>query len=187
MTIQEVQGIRKQFEYYRLLADKTLLLLSQEELNWQYNEESNSIAMLMRHISGNLASRFSDFFTEDGEKEWRDRDSEFATGVYNKHELITNWEKSWTILFQVLDSITPENIACVVKIRNQEHTVAEALFRQLAHYPYHIGQLVFIGKLIKNKEWQSLSIPRNQSQEYNEKKFSTPDSDSHFTDDYLIK
>lgn len=187
MTIQEVQGIRKQFEYYRMLADKTILLLSQEELNWQYNEESNSIAMLMRHITGNLASRFTNFFTEDGEKKWRDRDSEFAVGIYNRHELITNWDKGWNILFDVLDSITPENIETVVKIRNQDHTVGEALYRQLAHYPYHIGQIVYIGKLIKNEAWHSLSIPRNKSNDYNQEKFNNPNLDTHFTDDYLKK
>jgi len=130
MTTQEVQGIRKQFEYYRMLADKTILLLSQEELNWQYNEESNSIAMLMRHITGNLLSRFTDFFTTDGEKDWRNRDDEFAAGHYNRHELITNWEKGWAVLFAVLDSITSENIDSIVKIRNQNHTVGEALYRQ---------------------------------------------------------
>lgn len=187
MTTQEVQGIRKQFEYYRTLADKTILLLSQEELNWQYNEESNSIAMLMRHITGNLASRFTNFFTEDGEKPWRDRDGEFAVGTYNRHELITNWDKSWTILFDVLDAITADNVEAVVKIRNQDHTVGEALYRQLAHYPYHIGQIVYIGKLIKNEAWHSLSIPRNKSKDYNQEKFNNPNSDTHFTDDYLKK
>ena len=187
MTINEVQGIRKQFEYYRMLADKTILLLSEEELNWQCDKESNSIAILMRHITGNLASRFTNFLTEDGEKPWRDRDSEFAIGYYNRHELITNWDKAWTVLFDVLDSLTDENITAVVKIRNQDHTVGEALYRQLAHYPYHIGQIVFIGKLIKKSAWQSLSIPRNKSNDYNQEKFNNPSSDTHFTDDYLKK
>ncbi|WP_312554552.1 DUF1572 family protein [Empedobacter brevis] len=185
MTLQEVKGIIKQFEYYQMLADKTISLLSQDELNWKYNEESNSIAMIMRHITGNLISRFTNFFTEDGEKTWRDRDNEFAKGTYEKEAVVANWIKGWEVLFSVLDSITVDNIDFVIKIRNQDHTVAEALYRQLAHYPYHIGQIVFLGKLIKNTEWKSLSIPRNKSQDYNTEKFSQSNSYTHFTDDYL--
>ncbi|WP_010252220.1 DUF1572 family protein [Myroides injenensis] len=187
MTIIELKGIRKQFEYYRMLADKTILLLSQDELNSRVNEESNSIAVIMRHITGNLLSRFIDFFTTDGEKEWRKRDDEFEYKHYDRHELISNWDIAWNVLFTAIDSIDETNIDSVVKIRNQDHTVAEALYRQLAHYPYHIGQIVFIGKMIKDKDWKSLSIPKNQSSEYNLGKFNNPNSESHFTDNYLNK
>lgn len=187
MTLQELAGIRKQFEYYRQMVDKTVLLLSQDELNLKLNEESNSVAMIMRHITGNLLSRFTNFFTEDGEKTWRNRDEEFADGVYDRHELITNWDKAWNVLFTTIDSIDEENIKCIIKIRNQDHTVAEAFYRQLAHYPYHIGQIIFIGKMIRNTEWQSLSIPRNKSNAYNQTKFDNPNSDTHFADDFLNK
>lgn len=187
MTIIELQGIRKQFEYYRMLADKTILVLSQDELNSRVNEESNSIAVIMRHITGNLLSRFTEFFTTDGEKEWRNRDDEFEFKCYDRHELISNWDRAWNVLFSTIDSINDHNINSIVKIRNQDHTVAEALYRQLAHYPYHIGQIVFIGKMIKNKDWESLSIPRNQSNNYNQEKFNNPNSESHFTDNYLNK
>lgn len=187
MTIIELQGIRKQFEYYRMLADKTILVLSQDELNSRVNEESNSIAVIMRHITGNLLSRFTEFFTTDGEKEWRNRDDEFEFKCYDRHELISNWDSAWNVLFSTVDSINDHNINSIVKIRNQDHTVAEALYRQLAHYPYHIGQIVFIGKMIKNKDWESLSIPRNQSNNYNQEKFNNPNSESHFTDNYLNK
>ncbi|UVD80340.1 DUF1572 domain-containing protein [Myroides albus] len=187
MTLDEIKGIRKQFEYYRMLADKTVLLLSQEELNWKVNEESNTVAVLMRHITGNLLSRFTNFFTEDGEKEWRKRDEEFAEGFYDRHELISNWDKAWNVLFATIDSIDEHNIETIIKIRNQDHTVGEVLYRQLAHYPYHIGQIVFIGKMIKNKDWQSLSIPKNKSTDYNQEKFSNPNSEKHFTDNYLNK
>lgn len=187
MTIIELQGIRKQFEYYRMLADKTILVLSQDELNSRVNEESNSIAVIMRHITGNLLSRFTDFFTTDGEKEWRNRDDEFEFKYYDRHEIISNWDRAWNVLFSTIDSINDHNINSIVKIRNQDHTVAEALYRQLAHYPYHIGQIVFIGKMIKNKDWESLSIPRNQSNNYNQEKFNNPNSESHFTDNYLNK
>ncbi|MDM1362561.1 DUF1572 family protein [Myroides marinus] len=172
MNIEDIKGVRTQFEYYRTLADKTILILSQDELNHKVSDESNSIAMIMRHITGNLLSRFTNFFTEDGDKPWRNRDDEFQDGIYDKHELITNWDKAWNVLFQTLDSITGENINTVVKIRNQDHTVAEALYRQLAHYPYHIGQIVFIGKMIRNTEWQSLSIPKNMSKEYNKEVYN---------------
>ncbi|KUF44027.1 hypothetical protein AV926_11615 [Myroides marinus] len=172
MNIEDIKGVRTQFEYYRTLADKTILILSQDELNHKVSDESNSIAMIMRHITGNLLSRFTNFFTEDGDKPWRNRDDEFQDGIYDKHELITNWDKAWNVLFQTLDSITEENINTVVKIRNQDHTVAEALYRQLAHYPYHIGQIVFIGKMIRNTEWQSLSIPKNMSKEYNKEVYN---------------
>lgn len=187
MNIQEVQGIQKQFEYYRTLADKTILILSEEELNWKASEESNSVAMLMRHITGNLLSRFTNFFAEDGEKSWRNRDSEFADGFYNRHELIANWDKAWNVLLDTLASINAENITGKIKIRNQEHSVVEALHRQLSHYPYHIGQIVFIGKMIKDKDWESLSIPKNQSNDYNKEKFAKPNSEQHFTDNYLNK
>ncbi|MDM1372995.1 DUF1572 family protein [Myroides marinus] len=172
MNIEDIKGVRTQFEYYRTLADKTILILSQDELNHKVSDGSNSIAMIMRHITGNLLSRFTNFFTEDGDKPWRNRDDEFQDGIYDKHELITNWDKAWNVLFQTLDSITGENINTVVKIRNQDHTVAEALYRQLAHYPYHIGQIVFIGKMIRNTEWQSLSIPKNMSKEYNKEVYN---------------
>lgn len=185
MTLQEIQGVHKQFEYYRTLADKTFLVLSQDDLNWKCKAESNSIAMLIRHISGNLTSRFTNFFTEDGEKPWRNRDEEFADGLYDRHELITNWEKSWAILFHVMDGIDETNIEAKVSIRGQEHSVAEALYRQLAHYSYHIGQLVFLGKMIQDKAWQSLSIPKNKSNDFNQVKFSNPNSEAHFTDNLL--
>lgn len=185
MNLVEVGVIRKQFEYYRMLADKTILLLSEEQLNWRYNEESNSVAMLMRHIAGNLTSRFTNFFTEDGEKKWRNRDDEFRVGYFDRHQLITDWDKAWAILFELLDHINGQNIAYQVKIRNQEHTVAEALYRQLGHYSYHIGQMIYIGKMLFDKDWKSLSIPKNQSQNYNAQKFSNPNSEKHFTDDYL--
>ncbi len=177
MNQQEIQNIRTQFDYYRTLADKTILILSQDELNHKLSEESNSVAMIVRHITGNLLSRFTNFFTEDGEKTWRKRDEEFEDGYYDRHELIANWDKAWKVLFEVLDTLTEEDSAKVITIRKQEQSVAQAIFRQLAHYPYHIGQIVFIGKVIRNYEWQSLSIPKNKSEEYNQAKFSNPDAE----------
>ena len=187
MTIRELQGITKQFEYYRMIAEKAISRLSEEELNLKISTESNSVAMLMRHLTGNLLSRFTDFFTEDGEKSWRNRDEEFADGTYEKIALITEWNKAWEVLFQTLKGIDTTNIEQSVKIRNQEHTIAEAIYRQLSHYPYHIGQIVFIGKLIRNQDWQSLTIAKNKSQEYNRGKFDNPNSETHFSQGYLDK
>ncbi|MFD2556222.1 DUF1572 family protein [Sphingobacterium tabacisoli] len=187
MTIQELQGITKQFEYYRMIAEKTISRLSEEELNLKISTESNSVAMLMRHLTGNLLSRFTNFFTEDGEKPWRNRDDEFADGTYEKIPLIAEWNSAWDTLFQTLKSINTTNIEQPVKIRNQEHTVSGAIYRQLSHYPYHIGQIVFIGKLIRNQDWQSLTIAKNKSQEYNRDRFDNPNSETHFSQGYLDK
>lgn len=168
MTQEELQSVRKQFEYYRMIADETILILSQEQLNWQVNQQSNSVAMLMRHITGNLLSRWTNFFTEDGEKENRNRDEEFVVGKFDRHELITNWDKGWKALFETIESVNEINIQAKVKIRNQELTVPEALSRQLAHYAYHIGQLVFLGKMLMQEKWNCLTIPLQTSNSYNE-------------------
>ncbi len=176
MTQEELQSVRKQFEYYRMIADKTILILSQDQLNWQANQQSNSVAMLMRHITGNLYSRWTNFFTEDGEKENRNRDNEFLEGKFNRHELITDWDKAWKVLFETIDSINESNIQVKVKIRNQELSVPEALNRQLAHYAYHIGQIVFLGKMLMQENWNCLTIPLQGSNLYNEEKFLNPNS-----------
>ena len=176
MTQEELQSVRKQFEYYRMIADKTILILSQDQLNWQANQQSNSVAMLMRHITGNLYFRWTNFFTEDGEKENRNRDNEFLEGKLNRHELITDWDKAWKVLFETIDSINESNIQVNVKIRNQELRVPEALNRQLAHYAYHIGQIVFLGKMLMQENWNCLTIPLQGSNLYNEEKFLNPNS-----------
>jgi hypothetical protein len=155
-----LQSIIKQFEYYKLLGDHTFDQLSQEDLFWQYNKESNSVSVLAKHIVGNMLSRWTNFLTEDGEKTWRHRDEEFVDTYTNTQELLASWEKGWKCLFDAIKPLHTKDLERIIYIRNQGHTVTEALNRQLAHYAYHIGQIVFLGKLIKNNQWRSLSIPK---------------------------
>jgi hypothetical protein len=180
-----LDSIKKQFEYYKLLGDKTIAQLPEEKLFWQYNDESNSIATIVKHLHGNMLSRWTDFLTSDGEKEWRKRDEEFENQIPNGSSIIKLWNEGWACLFNTLNSLTTADLNKIVHIRNQGHTVTEAINRQLAHYPYHVGQIVFIGKMILNESWQSLSIPRNQSNQYNDHKFSQPKQKAHFTDEFL--
>lgn len=175
----------KQFKYYQMLGQKTFDQLHEEEVHWKYNEESNSIAVIVNHLWGNMMSRWTDFLTTDGEKEWRKRDLEFEEVIKTKADLQEKWNEGWACLFQALDSINQENFDTTIYIRNQGHTIVEAINRQLAHYSYHVGQIVFIGRMIKEAEWQSLSIPKGKSKEYNKEKFAKEKHKAHFTDEYL--
>ncbi|MCW3110835.1 MAG: hypothetical protein JWQ09_5341 [Segetibacter sp.] len=187
MTNDYLNSVKKQFEYYKMLGEKTFAQLSDEQLFWQYNEESNSIATIVKHLWGNMLSRWTDFLTTDGEKEWRNRDAEFENDFKTREELLSKWNEGWSCLFKALDSLTTNDLAKDIYIRNQGHTVTEAINRQLAHYPYHVGQIVFIGKMVCNTNWSSLSIPKGKSQEINAAKFSEPKHKQHFTDEYLNK
>ncbi|WP_407480822.1 DUF1572 family protein [Elizabethkingia meningoseptica] len=178
-------SIKKQFAYYRALAEKTFDQLTEEQLFWQYNAESNSIAIIVKHLAGNMISRWTDIFTSDGEKEWRNRDGEFENDFNTKEELIEYWHKGWDVFLTTLESLTSDDLEKIIYIRNQGHTVMEALNRQLAHYPYHVGQIVYIGKMVCNENWKSLSIPRNASGSYNQDMFSKPKHREHFTDETI--
>lgn len=173
----------KQFAYYKLLAEKTFSRVSDEVLFWQYNEESNSIATIVKHLSGNMLSRWTDFLQSDGEKSWRNREAEFLNDITSRNEMMDHWNRGWQCLFNALDSLTSEDLQKEIHIRNQAHSVLEAINRQLAHYPYHVGQIVFIGKMACNNNWSSLSIPRGNSEKFNAEKFSQPKHREHFTDD----
>ena len=156
----------KRFNYYKELGDKTFVQLSDSELFWTYSSESNSIATLVQHISGNMESRWTRFLTEDGEKTWRNRDREFETHLKSKAEVIAVWEKGWDILFKALNQIEDHQWQKTILIRGEQHSVLDAVLRQLAHYPYHIGQIIYIAKMLKNDHWQILSIAKNQSENY---------------------
>lgn len=162
----------KRFLYYKDLGDKTFAQLSDEQMFWQYNEESNSVAIIVKHIAGNMLSRWTNFLTEDGEKSWRNRDSEFVNSFQTKTEILEFWEKGWTCLLSALEQINDENINSTIYIRSESHSVLDAVLRQLAHYPYHIGQIVYIAKMLKNDDWKTLSIARNKSAEFNQKMIS---------------
>lgn len=178
-----LESVKKQFDYYRMLGDKTFEQVSEEALFWQPNEESNSIAMIVKHLHGNMMSRWTDFLTTDGEKEWRKRDQEFENDLETKANIISAWNQGWDCLFAALNALTEDDLEREIFIRNMGHTVSEAINRQLAHYPYHIGQIVFLGKLIQNDSWTSLSIPKGASKAYNQEKFAKPKRTEHFTND----
>jgi hypothetical protein len=180
-------SVTKQFEYYKLLGEKTFAQLSDEKLFWQYNSESNSIATIVKHLWGNMRSRWTDLLTSDGEKEWRDRDAEFENDISTREELLQKWNEGWNCLFSALGALQPADLERIVYIRNQGHTVMEAINRQLAHYPYHIGQIVYIGKMASEKPWKSLSIPKGDSKNFNAGKFAQPKHKAHFTDETLKK
>ncbi|MEZ4721760.1 MAG: DUF1572 family protein [Flavobacteriales bacterium] len=184
-STEYLESVRKQFEYYQLLGDRTFSQVSDNQLFLQVNEESNSIAIIVNHLWGNMMSRWTDFLTADGEKEWRKRDLEFEDVIKTREEMLAKWNEGWNCLFSALDSITQENFGSIIFIRNQGHSVVEAINRQLAHYSYHVGQITFLGKLHAGNNWQSLSIPKGGSASYNDEKFSKEKSRAHFTDEYL--
>ena len=145
--------------------------------------DSNSISIIVKHIVANMLSRWTNFLTEDGEKEWRHRDQEFINSFETKAELIEAWNKGWNCLFEAITPLNENHLEQIIYIRNQGHTVTEAINRQATHYAYHVGQIVFLGKLIKGENWQSLSIPKGESITYNKEKFSKEKGMRHFTDD----
>jgi hypothetical protein len=169
-----ITSIIKQFDYYKTAGDKTLQQLSFEEINWQSHNNSNSVSIIVKHMVGNMLSRWTNFLTEDGEKDWRQREQEFEATYTNKDQLIADWEKGWQCVYDAIKPLKNKDLERTVYIRNEKHTVADAIFRQLGHYSYHIGQLAYIGVSIKNNDWQSLSIPKGQSLQFNSEKFSKP-------------
>lgn len=182
-----LESCKRLFLYYKTLGEKAMEQLEDEQLFFAANEDTNSIAVIVQHLSGNMLSRWTDFLTSDGEKDWRNRDGEFELSIHTKEELHKLWKKGWDCLFTAINALTEEQLTQIVYIRNEGHTVLDAINRQLAHYPYHIGQMVFYAKMLKKTEWSSLSIPKNKSNDYNADKFSKEKSTKHFTDDELNK
>ena len=178
-----VISVIKQFEYYKSLGDKTFDCLTFEALQQEFVEDTNSISIIVKHLVGNMLSRWTNFLTEDGEKEWRQRDLEFVDSYTSKKDLTDNWNTGWQCLFNAIASLDKTDLERIIYIRNQGHTVIEAIDRQLAHYAYHVGQIVFLGKLLKGEAWTSLSIPKGNSLKYNQDKFSKEKGRRHFTDD----
>jgi hypothetical protein len=164
-----ISSIKNQFRQYKTLGEKAIDQVPDEKIYWQYNEETNSIAIIVKHLAGNMLSRFTDFYNSDGEKKWRDRDGEFENEQLSRERLKALWDEGWDCLFQVLNSLSAADLLKVVVIRNEEHTVVEAINRQLTHYAYHIGQIIFIAKMALGSQWRTLSIPKNASREINAK------------------
>ena len=157
----------KRFKNYKELGDKTFAQLNDEDMVYQPNEQSNSIAMIVQHLHGNMLSRFTNFLTEDGEKPSRNRDKEFEEVLLTKAEVINIWNEGWACVFNTLESLQPDDLMKTIYIRTEPLVVYDALLRQLAHYPNHVGQIQYIGKMRKGAAWQSLSIPKGQSEHYN--------------------
>lgn len=158
----------KEFNRYRSLGEQAIAQLPDEGLFWQYNAESNSIAMIVQHLSGNMLSRWSDIFNSDGEKPWRERDKEFENIIQTRAELEAAWTKGWEKLLDTLKGLTDDDLERVIYIRSEPHTVMEAIMRQAGHYPSHVGQILYVGKMFLNTGWTSLSIPRNGSAQFND-------------------
>lgn len=161
-------AIIKRFKTYKDLGDKTFEQLEEKDFFYTPSPESNSIAIIIQHIYGNALSRFTNFLTEDGEKDWRNRDAEFEEMDISKQDLLSFWEAGWRQVFLTLDSLIEEDLTKTIYIRTEPLIVFDALLRQLAHYPYHVGQIVYIGRLLKGDQWNSLSIPKNKSNEFNQ-------------------
>jgi len=182
-----LKSMDRQFRYYKSLGEKAMAQLEEQQLFIQPNADTNSIAMVVKHLHGNMLSRWTDFLTTDGEKPWRQRDAEFENDLPTREAVMQKWEDGWDCLFKAMGSITDNDLGMIIYIRNEGHTVLDAFNRQLAHYSYHIGQIVYAAKLYKKGEWDSLSVPRNKSAEYNQKKFSEDKGTRHFTDEWLKK
>jgi len=185
--MSKVDVYKKQFFYYKVLTEKSIDQIIDEKLFEVVEEGTNSIAVIMKHISGNMLSRWTNIFEEDGEKTWRNRDDEFVDSFNGKDELMKYWEKGWTVLFDTLNQLNDDDLERTIYIRNMGCTVHDAIIRQLCHYPYHIGQIVFLSKFFKGKNFKSLSIPLGTSSQYNKEKFSKEKSIKHFTDDTDFK
>lgn len=164
-------SVKQQFNSYKSLGEKSIAQLEPGMLFIRPNEESNSIAMIIQHMHGNMLSRWTDFLTTDGEKEWRQRDAEFEVVLNEKEEVMQKWEEGWACLFNAIDQLDDSMLGNIVLIRNESHTVTEAINRQLTHYPYHVGQIVFYAKQLLGEKFTSLSIAKNKSQEFNNEKF----------------
>lgn len=164
-----IESYIKRVSYYKELGDKTFAQLSDIQFHYHPGEESNSIAVIIQHMHGNMLSRFTNFLTEDGEKSWRNRDTEFNEQKLSKEQLLQKWEEGWECFLGAVKNLTEEDLLKTITIRSEQLTVIDALNRQLSHYPYHVGQIVYIGRMIKGGLWESLSIAKGKSDDYNSK------------------
>ncbi|SKC98850.1 Protein of unknown function [Chitinophaga ginsengisegetis] len=172
MSIQSIylQSVLKRLEIHRELGLKTIQRLNKDQLNWQPDGEPNSIAMIVKHLHGNMLSRWTDFLTTDGEKPGRNRDLEFEESALTQEQLLQRWDEGWDCMLLAIRSLQETDLDRTVFIRNEPHIVIDAINRQLAHVPYHVGQIVYIGKMILKDKWESLSIPKGGSAAHNKEK-----------------
>jgi hypothetical protein len=168
LSEEYLSTVIRRLKYYKELGERTFEQMEEKDFHWQPSSESNSIAVIIQHLAGNMLSRWTNFLTEDGEKGWRDRDEEFEVHNYSRQQLVDLWNKGWSCFLEALNSLKEGDLLKTISIRDESLSVIDAINRQLAHYPYHIGQIVYIGRLIKNEDWKSLSIPKKGSQHYNQ-------------------
>jgi uncharacterized protein DUF1572 len=169
-TIEYLKDAIGSFKAYKKLADKAIEQVNDHELFVTLDEEANSIAVVMKHMAGNMLSRWTDFLTTDGEKPNRNRDMEFVIEEgTTKQAVVDYWERGWQAVFAAVEPLQPEDFEKTVNIRGEVHTIVQAINRQMTHYAYHVGQIVFLAKHFRSSEWKSLSVPRNRSAEFNAK------------------
>jgi hypothetical protein len=171
-----LSGFLDAFHAQKNLADKAIAQVSDSDLRRPLDENTNSVAIIMKHVAGNLASRFTDFLTTDGEKPWRDRDAEFTDTFRDRSEVLASWESGWNVLFETFASLRPEHMDWQIFIRGESYYVPAALARSLAHTSYHVGQIVLTSRLMCKTQWQTITIPRGQSRQFNTSiGFGTPE------------
>lgn len=178
----KLDGINQLFKYYKSLTEKSIEQIPNEQVHESPKPGQNSIAILMKHLSGNMISRWTNFRSEDGEKPWRNRETEFIDDFESTEELMGYWEKGWGVLFDALESIEQDELDSIIYIRNDGHKLIEAIERHLAHVAYHTGQIVYLAKIFACDDWKSLSIPKGKTEEYNRKKFNREKGRRIYTD-----
>lgn len=170
MNIEQtfLQSVIKKFNTQKSLGEKTFAQLEDKDFLYKPSAESNSIAVIVQHMSGNMLSRWTNFLNEDGEKTWRKRDEEFEDILQTKQQITDAWNKGWACVLNTLKNLKPEDLNKTITIRSEPLIVVDAIIRQIDHYGYHVGQIVYLGKVIKDADWQTLSIPKNKSSEFNQ-------------------
>jgi len=168
-TTSYVEDSLTLFTYYKGLGERAMAQLADERLFEVIDSESNSIAVIVKHLAGNMRSRWTDFLTSDGEKPWRNRDAEFEADAVSREALMQMWNDGWALVFGALEPLTDADLGRTITIRGEKHSVMQAIGRQMAHYAYHIGQIVLLAKHFQSTEWTTLSVPRGRSGEFNRK------------------
>jgi Protein of unknown function (DUF1572) len=168
-TTSHMEDSLSLFRYYKKLGEGAMAQVTDEQLFVTLDPEMNSIALIAKHMAGNLRSRWTDFLTSDGEKPDRNRDTEFEEPPTTRAALMEMWEAGWACLFRALEPLSETDAGRTVKIRGEAHSVMQAINRQLCHYAYHVGQIVFLAKHLQSAQWKSLSVPRGQSGQFNQR------------------
>lgn len=175
-----LSSTNKLFHYYKRLGEGAMDQLSEADLHLIPAPDSNSISIIVKHLNGNMLSRWTGFLEEDGEKDWRDREGEFEGTLVSREDVMQAWEEGWNCVFQAIDPLSAGDVKRMIYIRNEGHSVLEAINRQLTHYAYHVGQIVFLAKQILGTEFKALTIPRGGSEAYNKDKFGKDKGRRHF-------